>query len=191
MRRLVAPVFAGLFAAFAGACASSAPEVSPALTLPARTAWIVDRAGSNIGQAQFTETPGGVLIRMEFSPGALSPGWHGLHLHERGDCSDFAAGFQASGGHLGMRSGIAHGLRNAAGPEAGDLPNIYAGPAPFGGEVFSTFVTLHNAPINGRAPLMDGDGAALLIHAGPDDHQTQPIGGAGERVACAALTPLP
>lgn len=191
MRRLVAPVFAGVFAAFAAACASSAPEVSPALEQPARTAWIVGRDGRNIGQAQFTEAPGGVLIRMEFSAGALPPGWHGLHLHDRGDCSDFAAGFQASGGHLGMRSGVAHGLRNPAGPEAGDLPNIFAGVGPFGAEVFTRLVTLHTAPIGDRAPLLDSDGAALLIHAGPDDHQTQPIGGAGERIACLALTPLP
>lgn len=191
MRRLVAPVFAGLFAALAAGCASSAPEVSPALEQPARTAWIVGRDGRAIGQAQFTEAPTGVLIRMEFSPGALEPGWHGLHLHTRGDCSDFAAGFQASGGHLGMREGVAHGLRNAEGPEAGDLPNIMAGPGPFGAEMFSPYVTLHSTDVNGRAPLMDGDGTALMIHAAADDHQTQPIGGAGARVACAALTPLP
>jgi Cu-Zn family superoxide dismutase len=191
MRPLVAPVFAGFFAVLAASCASSAPEVSPALTQPARTAWIVGRDGRAIGQAQFTEAPTGVLIRMEFSPGALSPGWHGLHLHGRGDCSDAAAGFQASGGHVGMHAGVAHGLRNPAGPEAGDLPNIFAGAGPFGAEVFSPYVTLHRAPIGDRQPLMDGDGAALLIHANADDHQAQPIGGAGERTACAALTPLP
>lgn len=191
MRPLVAPVFAGLLAAIAAACASSAPEISPALEQPARTAWIVGRDGRAIGQAQFTEAPTGVLIRMEFSPGALEPGWHGLHLHARGDCSDFAAGFQASGGHLGMREGVAHGLRNPAGPEAGDLPNIMAGPGPFGAEILSPYVTLHSAEVDGRAPLMDGDGTALMVHAAADDHQTQPIGGAGARVACAALTPLP
>ncbi len=191
MRPLAAPVFAGLFAAFAAACASSAPEISPVLDEPARTAWIVGRDGRAIGQAQFTEAPTGVLIRMEFSPGALESGWHGLHLHTRGDCSDFAAGFQASGGHLGMAEGIAHGLRNPAGPEAGDLPNIFAGAGGFGAEMFSPYVTLHSAPVNGRAPLLDADGTALMIHAAADDHQTQPIGGAGARVACAALTPLP
>lgn len=191
MRLLVAPVFAGLFAMLASACASSGPEISPALDQPARTAWIVGRDGSAIGQAHFTEAPGGVLIRLEFSPNALPPGWHGLHLHTRGDCSDFAAGFQASGGHLGMGDRVAHGLRNPAGPEAGDLPNIFAGHGPFGAEMFSPYVTLHSAALGGRLPLLDADGAALIIHAGPDDHISQPIGGAGARVACAALTPLP
>ena len=54
-----------------------------------RTAWIVGSEGRAVGQATFTEGPDGVLIRLEFSAGALTPGWHGLHLHQRGDCSDF------------------------------------------------------------------------------------------------------
>jgi len=188
MRPLVAPVFAGLFAALACACASAPPQASPALETPARTAWIVDREGRAIGQAQLTEAPSGVLIRLEFSQGARSPGWRGLHLHTRGDCSDFAARFQAAGGHLGAG---AHGLRNPAGPEAGDLPNLFAASSAFGAEIFSHLVTLNNEAFEGRAPLLDTDGTALIIHAGPDDHETQPIGGAGERVACAAFTPLP
>jgi Cu-Zn family superoxide dismutase len=35
--------------------------------------------------------------------------------------------------------------------------------------------------------LRDGDGSALVIHANPDDHMTQPIGGSGPRVACAVI----
>jgi len=192
MRPLVAPVFASVFVLVVTACASSAQTVSSALGAAPRTAWIVGTEGRAIGQATFTEAPTGVLIRLEFSERALAPGWHGLHLHERGDCSDFAAGFQASGGHLGMSHRVQHGLRNVAGPEAGDLPNIFAAATPpYGAEMFTSAVTLSATPVQGRAPLLDADGAALLIHAGPDDHQTQPIGNAGARVACAALTPLP
>ncbi|WP_288758947.1 superoxide dismutase family protein, partial [uncultured Brevundimonas sp.] len=36
--------------------------------------------------------------------------------------------------------------------------------------------------------LWDQDGSAVIIHANADDHSTQPIGGAGDRVACAALS---
>ncbi len=40
----------------------------------------------------------------------------------------------------------------------------------------------------GPAPaLMDADGSAVVIHANPDDHKSQPIGGAGDRVACAVI----
>ena len=37
--------------------------------------------------------------------------------------------------------------------------------------------------------LLGPQGAALVIHANADDHQSQPIGNAGARVACAALKP--
>lgn len=186
------PIAALVFASLLSACATSESRLEAAIDAPPRTVWVVSSEGQAIGQATFTEAPNGVLIRLEFSEARLSPGWHGLHLHERGDCSDFAAGFQASGGHLGMSGRVQHGLMNERGPEAGDLPNIFASPSGvFGAEMLTPSVTLATAPVRGRAPLLDGDGAALLIHAGPDDHRTQPIGGAGARVGCAALTPLP
>jgi Cu-Zn family superoxide dismutase len=192
------PLVALLFAALLTACASSGSHSATPRQVEPRTVWIVGTEGRAIGQATFTGGPNGVLIRMEFSERSLSPGWHGLHLHERGDCSDFAAGFQAAGGHVGMNQRIAHGLMNPAGPEAGDLPNIFAPPAgAFGAEVFAPYVLLSaermpgNANQRERLPLLDADGSALMIHAGPDDQVTQPIGGAGPRVACAALTPLP
>lgn len=182
-------------AALACACASAPTGAERAAQTQPRTVWVVGAEGRALGQATFTEAPSGVLIRLEFSEGALPPGWHGLHLHQRGDCSDFAAGFQASGGHLGMDRRVRHGLMNPDGPEAGDLPNLHASPAgAFGAEFYSPWITLAAEPFGPRPqrqPLLDGDGTALVIHAGPDDHMSQPIGGAGARLACAALRPLP
>jgi Cu-Zn family superoxide dismutase len=37
-------------------------------------------------------------------------------------------------------------------------------------------------------PLLDGDGAALVIHAKADDYESQPSGASGDRIACAAIT---
>ena len=188
MRPLAALVFAGLLAA----CASTPNSVDLARELQPRTIWVIGSDGQAVGQATFTEAPTGVLIRLAFLERRLPPGWHGLHLHDRGDCSDFTNGFQASGAHVTLNHRTEHGLLNRRGPEAGDLPNIFA-PAGgiFGAEVFSPYVTLHHARIGNRLPLLDDDGAALLIHAGQDDHSTQPIGNAGARIGCAALTPLP
>jgi Cu-Zn family superoxide dismutase len=86
-------------------------------------------------------------------------------------------------------NGKMHGLLNSAGPEFGDLPNINApaGKTPFSAEFFSTLVVLGDTPVAGRAPLQDTDGSAIVIHASPDDQKTQPIGGAGARVACAVI----
>lgn len=188
MRALVALVFATLTCA----CANSGPAGEVGASAAPRTAWIVALDGRAIGQAQFVEGPAGVLIRLEFVANALPPGWHGMHLHERGDCSDFATGFQTSGPHVAHNGARTHGLLHPEGPESGDLPNLFAAPqGPFGAEVFTPRVSLAELRQGGRMPLLDEDGAALIIHAGPDDHRTQPIGGAGARIACAALTQLP
>jgi Cu-Zn family superoxide dismutase len=137
----------------------------------------------NAGTAELSEGPKGVVIRV--SVDGLTPGWHGIHFHAVGDCSD--EGFQKSGGHAHHESEKPlHGLLNPQGPDDGDLPNIHAddnGQAR--AELYSPFVTLSGA--EGRAMLLDGDGAAIVIHEGPDDHVSQPIGGAGARVACAVI----
>lgn len=187
MRTLVALLAAAVLCA----CASTGNR-PPTVQIAPKQAWIVGPEGRPIGQATFTDAPGGVLIRLEFSEHGLPPGWHGMHLHQRGDCSDFAQGFHASGGHVGMGGQIQHGLLNPHGPEAGDLPNLYAAPSgTFGAEVFDPHVTLAARPGDERAPLLDADGTALIIHADADDQRSQPIGNAGARIACAALTPLP
>lgn len=186
------PLAALVFAALLTACASTPDSAELARDMQPRTVWIVGADGQAVGQATFTEAPTGVLIRMEFLERRLTPGWHGLHLHSKGDCSDFAAGFQAAGSHITLNHRVEHGLLNRRGPEAGDLPNIFAAPSGiYAAEVFSPYLTLHNARIGNRLPLLDEDGAALMIHANADDQSTQPIGNAGPRLACAALTPLP
>lgn len=168
----------------------AAATVSPTLGKEVQSR-IVNAQGAAIGFATFQEGPHGVVIRLEFNPRGLTPGWHGVHLHQSGDCADFAAGFQASGAHVGHpTAGGTHGLLNPVGPEVGDLANVFAPDAgPFGAEIYTGVVTLGSAGVDARMPLLGPQGAALIVHANADDHKTQPIGGAGARVACAALKP--
>ncbi len=143
-----------------------------------QTASIAGKDGTDIGSANLLQGPNGVVLRLEIAPGGLVPGWHGIHLHAVGDCSDTGV-YKMSGGHVGMKEG-GHGLLNPKGPEAGDLPNIWAAADGSAGyEAYSTMDAL--------AGLIDDDGTAIIIHEGEDDHLTQPIGGAGARVACGVI----
>ena len=78
------------------------------------------------------------------------------------------------------------GLLNADGSDAGDLPNLYVGADGRGfAEVFTTTAGL--AEGGPGQHLLDADGSAILIHAGPDDYASQPIGGSGDRAACGVI----
>jgi len=138
--------------------------------------------GQLIGQVTLTATPNGVMLRVQAK--GLAPGWHGMHLHEKADCG--TPGFKAAGGHVHAKTPVVHGMLNADFNDAGDLPNLYVnadGSATV--ELFSMLVTLNGS---GEHPaLLDNDGSALVIHANSDDYKSQPIGGAGDRVACAPI----
>ena len=144
---------------------------------------IIGSDGGTIGSVTVTEAPHGALLRVQIAAGSLLPGAHGMHLHAVADCSDVGT-FKLSTGHINP-SGRAHGLLNPDGPDNADLPNLIVladGTADV--EIFTVGVTL----AGGDVPLLDADGSALVIHANPDDHMTQPIGGAGPRRACGAVT---
>ena len=142
---------------------------------------IVGSKGQNIGKLTVRSGENATVIRIVISAGGLSPGWHGLHFHQVGDCSD-AGKFQLSKGHINPDKSE-HGLLNPDGPDMGDLSNIYANAdGSANAEVSSESILL-----SGEEALRDSDGAALVIHANEDDHTSQPIHNAGDRVACAVI----
>lgn len=146
----------------------------------AAVAQLVDPEGGVIGTATFEQAPKGVLMYVEVA--GLTPGAHGIHLHAVGACSP---DFTAAGGHINPE-GVAHGLRNPEGPDSGDLPLLHVGAD---GTATAEFYTPRVTVSGGQAPpLLDEDGSAVVIHAHPDDHLTQPIGGAGGRVGCGVVS---
>ena len=166
MRLMIAAAIAALpFAAI-----SQAPATK---TVTLKTA-----KGAAAGSAILTAAPKGVLVRV--SATGLTPGWHGIHFHAVGDCSDGGQGFKKSGGHVHEATPSIHGLLNPQANDEGDLTNIHAdakGNAT--ADLFTKLVTMDK--------LTDADGSAIVIHAKPDDYTTQPIGGAGDRVACGVI----
>jgi Cu-Zn family superoxide dismutase len=172
---------AALLLAITG-CASSGAQEPPAIMAAGAeplTTPIISRQGQEIGNLKLSASPHGALLLIHLEPGALSPGWHGVHFHETGTCADTAS-FEMSGSHV-QASESQHGLLHPHGPESGDLPNIHvAQDGSASVEIFTTLTSL--------SELQDENGSALILHEGPDDHFTQPIGGAGDRVACASIT---
>ena len=138
------------------------------------SALLQDARGASIGRADFFEGGQGVLLRIRMA--GLTPGWHGLHLHAKAECTP---PFTSAGPHVNHGGGT-HGLLNPAGPESGDLPNLYIHADGTGAaELFTPLTRLGN--------LLDSDRSSIVVHALPDDQRTPPIGGSGDRVACGVI----
>jgi Cu-Zn family superoxide dismutase len=138
---------------------------------------LVNTSGQSIGTVRAWQTAGGVSFRISAS--GLPHGLHGLHVHAVGRCDP--PEFKTAGAHWNP-AGKQHGMNNPAGPHAGDLPNVEVA----ANGVLNATVTLAGASM---ANLLDADGAALVIHASPDDYKTDPSGNSGARIACAVIQP--
>jgi len=155
---------------------------SMAFAAETATANLIDASGKPAGTIQVTEAPKGVLLHIEAK--GLTPGWHGIHFHEKGDCG--IPKFTSAGAHVHTTKSVVHGVLNVDANDSGDLTNIHAaadGTASV--EIYSTFVSLKGA--SGRPALLDADGSSIVIHAQADDYKTQPIGGSGARTLCGVL----
>lgn len=158
--------------------AVAASLLGSAILTPALAAggMLMGAANAMHGNVTVTAAPKGVLVRIDAT--GLTPGWHAVHFHEKGDCSPDT--FTNAGAHVHTMTPATHGLLNPAGNDLGDLPNIYAAAdGSAHAELFSQLVMMPQ--------LMDADGSSVVIHASPDDYTAQPIGGAGARVACAVI----
>ena len=136
--------------------------------------------GRQLGDAKLRDTPAG--LRVTVRARGLPPGPHGLHLHMVGRC--LAPDFASAGGHWNP-TGHAHGRDNPRGAHAGDLPNLSIGADGRGKLRF----VVPGARLTGSGGLLDEDGGALVIHAGPDDYRTDPSGNSGGRIACGVVLP--
>lgn len=161
--------------ALAYSSASVAADAQAAMT---------DTDGQPLGTIDLIDAPTGTLLRIELD--GLAPGPKAIHIHSVGDCTDPSDGFVASGGHVNP-NGQAHGLLNSDGPDAGDLTNFYVHDNGYAwAEIFTPLASLDG---HVGATILDDDGAALVVHTRSDDHSSQPIGGAGARVACGLIEP--
>ena len=141
-------------------------------------ATIESKSGSTVtGTATFTELANGG-VRAQVHIDHAPPGTHGLHIHEKGDCSDAEA--KNAGGHFNP-SGMPHAGPTAAQHHAGDLGNIEIKPDGSGDlEITSDMLTVKPGPnsVVGRS---------VVFHEKADDLTTQPTGNAGGRLGCGVI----
>lgn len=132
--------------------------------------------GSKVkGTVTFTQQKNGVLVTADFE--GLTPGLHGFHIHEYGDCTSPDA--NSAGGHFNP-TGMPHGARTDAKRHVGDLGNIEAVKgAPTRVEFVDTQISLQ-----GPNSIL---GRGIIIHSQADDFKSQPTGAAGARVACGVI----
>lgn len=165
------------------ACAMSgeAPSSSAggAAQGPSASATLLGGDGAAHGMAKVMQTADGLQVSVMAT--GLTPGVHAAHVHTTGMCT--APDFKSAGGHWNPTS-RQHGMENPMGSHMGDMPNMTVGADGTGTLTY----TIKGAMLaSGSMPLLDADGAAVVVHAAADDNKSDPAGNAGGRMACGVL----
>ncbi|MFP4673059.1 MAG: superoxide dismutase family protein [Opitutales bacterium] len=127
------------------------------------------------GRVLFEQVEDGVRVSGKIKN--LEPGKHGFHVHEFGDLRK--ADGTSAGGHFNPLD-KPHGGPEDDERHIGDLGNIEANE---NGVAEFSFVD-PKLDFRGPASIL---GRGLIVHAGPDDLESQPAGAAGPRVGMAVI----
>jgi len=159
-------------------CASMGGDSASTLPAPDATAQLRDAQGADRGRVDIFKDGSG--LKIEVVARGFAPGTYGMHIHTVGQCTppDFAS----AGAHWNPTH-AQHGRDNPMGAHHGDLPNLVVE----AGEIGRASIQLVGTPLAGDHGVLDADGAAFVIHAGPDDMKTDPSGNSGGRVACGVI----
>jgi superoxide dismutase, Cu-Zn family len=172
MRRWIGTAAIGLLAAGCAGMMASGPSAMATLE--------TTKGNAVGGKVDFLQKGDKVFVTASVS--GLTPGQHGFHIHEKGDCS--SGDGMSAGGHFNPH-GRAHGAPSAADHHAGDMPMLVAdgaGNAMLTAEIDGTTI--------GSGAATDIVGRSVIVHKDPDDFKTQPTGNSGARVACGVIRKL-
>jgi Cu-Zn family superoxide dismutase len=163
-------VLLGLFALGLGVCLANAQEPAKAIAVLHPT------AGNNVtGLVTFSKS--GDEIKVVADVTGLTPGKHGFHVHEFGDCS--SSDGNSAGGHFNPKH-KQHGAPDASDRHACDLGNIEADASGKAHLEWSDKVM----KLSGADSIV---GHSVIVHEKVDDLKTQPTGNAGGRLACGVI----
>jgi len=133
------------------------------------------KGNSVSGIVKFEAVEGGVHIIADLT--GLTPGKHGFHIHEFGDCSSDDG--SSAGGHFNP-NGMPHSMPASEQRHVGDLGNIEADKD---GKAHLDYVD-SMISFSGKNSIV---GRGVIVHEKEDDLKTQPTGAAGARVACGVI----
>jgi Cu-Zn family superoxide dismutase len=163
----------------------------------AAAAVLKDKAGVQSGAVRVVTSPSGAQVIANVNLPVAAAGFHGFHIHGKGVCdpnsidpaTNQVSPFFSAGGHLGGGPGA----QSHAGHD-GDMPSLLVNKDGTATIIFRTDrVTL--------SKILDADGSAIIVHAGPDnlaniptryapggpDAATLNTGDAGARALCGVL----
>ena len=160
------------------ACIAQAqtPAEKPSAPLKA-IAVLHPTATNNVkGTVTFAEEADGVQVHAEIE--GLTPGSHGFHVHEFGDCS--AGDASSAGPHFNPTS------KPHAGPDSperhvGDMGNVDADAS---GKAKLDYLDHYISLTNDQQSVI---GRSIVVHAKADDLKSQPAGDSGARIACGVI----
>ncbi|CAN5500573.1 superoxide dismutase family protein [soil metagenome] len=129
------------------------------------------------GKLEFHKVAGGVHISGTIS--GLTPGLHGMHIHEKGVCD--GPGFESAGGHFNPDMSK-HGGPDSARRHAGDYGNILANDY---GTAYIDYIDRESS-LRGKYSIL---GRSIVVHEKADDMMTDPSGNSGSRLGCGVIIP--
>lgn len=169
------PTAAGPTAVGTGATPTGPTSIASAG--PTATANIEPRSGSTVsGTSRFNKADGGVATHVELQ--GATPGQHGIHVHEKGDCSDPKA--VSAGSHYNPTASPHHGGPTTPVRHGGDLGNITVDDS--GKGVLD--VVVYGISLDGSDGIA---GRSIVVHEKVDDLQSDPAGNSGGRIGCGVI----
>tara|TARA_R110000772_G_scaffold199570_5_gene310208 strand:+ start:2964 stop:3557 length:594 start_codon:yes stop_codon:yes gene_type:complete len=142
------------------------------------------QSGESIGSIIVSDyDDDGVVFTPNLS--GLTPGIHGFHIHQNGDCSPAMKDGKnvlgaAAGGHFDPENTGKHSVPWSEKGHEGDLPTLFV----------DENGKAKQAVFAPELELDDIEGRAIMIHANGDNYSDspKPLGGGGERIACGVIS---
>ena len=128
------------------------------------------------GTVTFTEVADGVQVQADIT--GMTPGKHGFHVHEFGDCS--AVDASSAGAHFNPTD-QPHAAADAEARHVGDMGNVEADAS---GTAKLDYLDHNMSLAHGQESII---GRSVVVHAKEDDLKSQPAGDSGARVACGVI----